>query len=152
MRILFCAASLLCAVNISAETAGEATYACEYRSAKHATAGNAEIKLQNGEVRSVDYGNTTKGWPGQPGYACVLSADRADKQQKWTVSGSTTTVEFLETAESQRNLIVIARNGRGFLIDMRNARSNTACGAGSALPDSVQVPLKGKKCVVEFWH
>jgi len=141
-------ASAIAAVIGTSACAGEqpdkAIYACEYKSKKHL--GNAEIELKVGQIQRVDYGNATKGLPGRPGFLCELSANRGEQGQKWQELNGILAIEFEDAATWGGNSIAISRDAGGFLIDMREAKSGAACGAGSSLPKSVYVPLKGKKC------
>lgn len=126
------------------------SYACSYKSPKLGTAGNVRIGAKEGQIRKIDFGNSTSGWPGKPGYACSFTADRGDGAQRWSDVGGATTVEFEDAAAYGGNSIKVTRDPGGFTIDMGNAKSSSACGAGGELPMSVYVPFSGRKCGVKF--
>ena len=147
--VLFMAAIACNTVQAADRPRQSGVYACEYVSKKRGTAGDAEIELKNGQIQRIHYGNATKGLPGRPGYSCGLDIDRSNQGLKWLDTNGTLTIELEDAARYGGNSMTVSRDARGFMLDMREIKS-PVCGAGSELPDTVYVPVKGKKCKIEF--
>jgi len=121
---------------------------CEYKSRKHATAGDATISLKNGEIQRLDFVNATGGGAGSPGYTCTVLAERSDRGQEWQTIGDSTRIKLAQPSSSTDSSIVIKRQAQGYRVEFQDALSGASCGAGGELPASVLIPLKGRTCTV----
>lgn len=136
----------------AAEPAGQPSdkFSCSYDIKRRCTSGTAEVELQQGRPRRVNFENFVCGLPGAPGYTCTVEST-ADGKDKWQQTGKTTRINFHESwnPDNPDTLTVTAEPSR-IVLDFADTQSLGKCGSGAELPDRVVIDPKTKRCEVDL--
>ena len=88
------------------------------------------------------------GRPGAPGYTCTVEYNRTGDDSKWSRQGAAYVIDNASPANPDRPDRMVLTVGKDISLDLEDAQSSGACGAGAELPRAIVMPAGAKTCRV----
>lgn len=146
-RRILCALLAASAFTGGAAAAADVSKSCKYE-ASDCVSGSATARFVDGRLSAIDLDVFYCGLPGNAGYSCSIQTKRGDDDFEWTGSGQRVTLRNLTPFDSSRPDEILITVGKNVSIDLSNAQSAGACGAGAELPAAIVILEGSERCRV----
>ena len=140
------AATLLSAVTFA--DAEDGLRSCKFEVKPRCASGEARVQVRGGAATSVSINVFWCGRKGTPGYSCVVEYKPDDGKSKWSEESGATVIDNSSPWNPGQPDRIKVTVGKHVSLDLEEAQSGGACGAGAELPRAIVVPEGKGACRV----